>query len=228
MAAKPDQQHAPQGAGRLLAVCRACLRPTGTDGAAVSVLSSNGVPSTLCATDAVSASVEDLQFTLGEGPSVDAMRSGKPVLIADLDDGSDPDCRWPVFPGEARTAGVQAVFAFPLHVGTVAVGTLGLYRARPGPLAARQLSGAIRARDRVALRLLDLDEKGLADVPPTSHRMVVHQAAGMVTAQMDVTVEEALLVLRATAYAEGVSIEVVATDVVSRRRRLGEGEGARP
>ena len=220
-----DRPAVPHGAGPLLEECRACLATTGTDGATVAVLSSSGVASTLCATDALSSRVEDLQFTLGEGPSVDAMRTGRPVLVPDLDDGSDPARCWPVFPGEARAAGAQAVFAFPLHLGVVAVGTLGLYRRTAGPLAPDQLSGALRALDRVAVRLLDLDGPGLAVVPPATYRVVVHQAAGMITVQMGIDVQEALSRLRATAYAEGVSIDAVASDVVNGNRRFGEGEG---
>ena len=37
-----------------------------------------------------------------------------------------------------------------------------------------------------------------------TYRMVVHQAAGMAMMQLDTTIEEALLRLRATAYAEDI------------------------
>jgi AmiR/NasT family two-component response regulator len=52
------------------------------------------------------------------------------------------------------------------------------------------------------------------------HRAVVHQAAGMVMIQLDVTIDEALLVLRSTAYAEGIPINELATEVVDGRRRI--------
>ena len=52
------------------------------------------------------------------------------------------------------------------------------------------------------------------------HRAVVHQAAGMVMIQLDASIEEALLVLRSTAYAEGIPISALATAVVDGRRRI--------
>ncbi len=215
----------PLGTDPLLDECRACLEPTGTDGAAVAVLSSKGVPSTLCATDALSSSLEDLQFTLGEGPSVVAMRSSRDVLVANLDGEADSAGTHPVFAAEARAAGVLAVFSFPLLVGVVGVGTLGLYRRRAGELAPDQLREALQTRDRVALRLLDLDHASLGVARPSTYRVVVHQAAGMVSVQLNVSVEEALSRLRAAAYAEELSIESVAADVVERRRRFGDVEG---
>jgi AmiR/NasT family two-component response regulator len=52
--------------------------------------------------------------------------------------------------------------------------------------------------------------------------MTVHRAAGMVMVQIDATIEEALLRLRATAYLEGKKINQVANDVVAGRRRFAE------
>ena len=62
-------------------------------------------------------------------------------------------------------------------------------------------------------------------LPATTYRMVVHQAVGMAMVQLGVDVEDAMLRLRATAYAEGQSITELAADIVARRRRLTQ-EGA--
>ena len=90
----------------------------------------------VCATDEVSARIEDLQFTLGEGVCVDAVQAGVPVLVGDLNDPGDIVTeRWPTFMEGAARAGVRAVFAFPLRIGAITVGVLDLYRDRPGDLA---------------------------------------------------------------------------------------------
>ena len=61
-------------------------------------------------------------------------------------------------------------------------------------------------------------------MPLTTYRMVVHQAAGMAMVQLGTSLPEALVRLRATAFAEGISINDLATDLVSRRRRLAREE----
>jgi ANTAR domain len=51
-------------------------------------------------------------------------------------------------------------------------------------------------------------------------RLVVHQATGMVAAQLDIDMAAALVRLRARAYAEGIPLVQVATEVVNRERRF--------
>jgi GAF domain-containing protein len=215
----------------------------GVDGAALSVLSSGGTPVTIHATDARAATTEDLQLTLGEGPAVDASRSGAPVLVGDLEDPSGGiEGRWPVYAAEARRHGVRAIFAFPLRIGSIALGTLDLYRRAPGDLTGTQLSVALGTSHRLAGTLLPTDggpgpgsgpvSDGVAALdgvdsldgvdPP--YPMVVHQAAGMVMAQLGTTIEEAMVRLRATAFAEAIGITELATAVVTRDRRFTEEE----
>ena len=71
----------------------------------------------------------------GEGPCHDVLASAAPVLAADLGD-AESGRRWPAFTPEARQLGAGAVFAFPLIVGAIRAGVLGLYRGSPGPLRA--------------------------------------------------------------------------------------------
>ncbi|MDQ7810735.1 GAF domain-containing protein [Amycolatopsis sp. A133] len=82
------------------------------------------------ATDHVSAGLEDLQLTVGEGPCLDAFASGGPVLIADL---AAATARWPAFTPAACELGAAAVFSVPLQIGVVRLGSLDLYRETPGP-----------------------------------------------------------------------------------------------
>ncbi len=82
-----------------------------------------------------------MQYTLGEGPCVDAYQKDMVVSEPDL---ADPETvRWLAFTPPALQAGVRAVFGFPLRVGTVRLGALNLYRDRPGPLGAEQHADAL-------------------------------------------------------------------------------------
>jgi hypothetical protein len=207
-------------------ICELCVEMLGVTGAGISMVTAQGNRGTVCATDDVSARIEDLQLTLGEGACVDAVRAGTPVMVSDLDERGDITVeRWPAFMEGARAAGVRAVFAFPLRIGAMSVGVLDLYRDRPGDLTAGQLPAALMAADAAAMALLHLGSDGrdsFADDRDrrAAYQMQVHQATGMVKVQAGVTIEEAFLMLRAHAFATGVPVAKVASDVVTRRVRF--------
>ena len=178
----------------------------------------------------VSTQLEDLQFTLGEGPGLDAA-AGAPVLVADLEAAA---ARWPVFAPAAAGLGVRAVFALPLRIGAISVGALLAHRATAGPLADGALADAFALADAVTILLLHrqstgVDREGGADggpqpgwAPPATYRAEVHQATGMISVQLGVSLAEALVRLRARAYGDGRLIAEVAADVVARRLRFDE------
>jgi hypothetical protein len=73
--------------------------------------------------DVVAARLGDLQFDLGEGPSVDAFRERQPVLVPDVgDSGAAAGERWPAFAPAGLAAGARALFAFPLQLGAAQLG----------------------------------------------------------------------------------------------------------
>jgi GAF domain-containing protein len=189
------------------------------------MLTKAGNQGTVCATDERAARVEDLQLTTGVGPCIDAVTSGSPVLIADLDRSEGVDlARWASL-GDLSTSGVRALFAFPLRIGAITVGALDLYRDTPGELAAEELSVALFAADVAAIALLQLvtatdDVFALDTSRGADYRMQIHQATGMVAVQLGVTVGEALLRLRARAFTDGSSVAELAADVVARRVRF--------
>jgi hypothetical protein len=208
---------------RLEQLCVSCVAGAGVDGLGLTVVTGHGVPETLYATDERSAWIEDLQFTLGEGPCVEAVRSGVPVLVPSLDGWSIQ--RWPAFGKEAASAGVAAIFAFPVKVGALSLGAIDLHRDSPGGLDDEQLARSADAAERGAALLMAVTADGLhGAAPELTARMVVHQAAGMAMMQLGTSIEEALLRLRATAFAEGITLNELAADMVQRRRRLAREE----
>src|SRR5580693_10699036 len=122
-------------------ICTVCPDIVGVDGAGVMLMSGEVPRGSLCATDAVSHRIEDLQYTLGEGPCVDAYRQDRVVTEPDLAEPMMP--RWQAFTPPALKAGVRAIFGFPLRVGTVRLGALNLYRDSPGPLSRDQHADAL-------------------------------------------------------------------------------------
>jgi hypothetical protein len=181
--------------------------------------------SPLYAADQVAARVDDMQFTLGEGPCMAAVGSGVPILVDDLlHDRTDPGPLWPGFHAEVVDLGVRALYAFPVRIGAISLGALELYRSTPGPMTSPQLGAALNAVDVLGGVLLDLGRgKAYDDVVP-AYRLVVHQAAGMLTVQLDVSIEEAMTRLRAAAYSAGRTVNEMAADIVEGRTRLTQGE----
>ncbi|MCW2573274.1 MAG: hypothetical protein JWO88_3332, partial [Frankiales bacterium] len=213
-------------AAQPLRICQLCVEMLGLTGAGISIVTETGNRGVVCATDEVSAEIEQLQFSLGEGPCIDAVASGAPVLVPDLQQPSDVIVdRWPAFMAHAGSVGVRAVFALPLTIGAIRVGAMDLYRDSPGELGSDELSAALMAADAAAVGLLHMDTAHV-DVfaddagARSTYQLQVHQATGMVSAQVNVPIEEALLLLRARAFADGRPVTVVAKDVVERRMRF--------
>ena len=207
---------------RVERLCRTTVHSAGVDGCGLSALTKAGTPLALYATNGVAAVIEELQFTLGEGPCMDAAASGVPVLVSNLRDPSEGVAdRWPAFLDEADRAGVRAVFAFPVRIGAIALGVMDLYRSKPGGLSQDQLSTTFSTLDAMSRSMLDW-ERVPPEEPDESYPLTVHQAAGIVMVQLDTTIEEALVRLRAAAYRAGRPVSELAVDVVSGRYTIGE------
>lgn len=211
-------------AGTLRRLCSAAGRRLSAAGVGVSVMAEDGMRGVAAVSEPAYAALEELQFTLGEGPCLDAFASRQPVLVPDLADGAIG--RWPGYAPAVRDRGMRAVFAFPLQVGTARLGVLDVFRAEPGVLTARQLREALTFADVAVTAMLDGQEQA---VPGTAadgldevmgQRAEVYQAQGMVSVQLGVPLADSLARLRAYAYAEDRSLGDVARDVVARRLRF--------
>lgn len=229
-------------AGRRVAVddvCAVAVSFAGASGVWMAAASSRGPDFVMCVTDGVSEQLAELQLLLGEGPAHDVLAAAAPVLAADLGDG-ESGRRWPVFTPEARNTGATAVFAFPLMIGAIRTGVIGLYRRSPGPLSSLQLGDCLLLADTATVLLLDsLDGggtpaaggRGLGTRPGGQspdlavHRVEIDQATGMLTVQLGVTAGEAFARLRAYAYARDRRLADVAGDIVARRLRLDPDPG---
>lgn len=175
----------------------------------------------LGASNDVARHIEELQFRLGEGPCLDAHRSGEAVLEADL----GRTDRWPQFTRDALACGVGAIYALPMRIGSASFGALDIYRDSPGLLTPQMLSDAQQFADIATALVLDL-RAGVDDGVSTlleelfEHRLVIHQATGMVSVQLDTSVTGALVALRAHAFATDRTVAEVARAIVDRTVRL--------
>jgi hypothetical protein len=189
------------------------------------MLMSGEIPrGSLCTTDGVSELIEEMQYTFGEGPCVDAYQLDQVVAEPDLADPAER--RWPAFTPRVLAAGVRAVFAFPLRAGAVRLGALNLYRDTPGLLTGEQHADALVVADVAARWVLEAQ----AGAPPgmvageleagADFHFAVHNAAGIVSVQKGISVTEALIRLRAHAFSSDRPLAQVARDVIARNLRL--------
>jgi ANTAR domain len=219
--------------GRRVSVADACavaVSSAQVTGAWVTATARGGPDFLMCVTDPVSEQLAESHFVLGEGPCHDVLASAAPVLASDLDD-NESARRWPGFAPQARRLGAAAVFAFPLIIGTIRAGAMGLYRSSPGPLPGSSLGDGLILADVATMLLLDGAHQGAdgtAGEPGTNgqspdlalHRAEIDQATGMLIGQLGVSAAEAFARLRAYSYAQDRRLADVASDIVARRLRL--------
>jgi hypothetical protein len=205
--------------GHVSDLARPFLELFPVSGASVSTLGTPLGSETIAATDAIAVRLDELQFDLGEGPCWDALRTRQPVLEPDL---SRSEVSWPAFSKAVQTEGVGAVFAFPLAIGSVGLGAVDLYSIAPLALTQTQLQQASRLATIVSRVLLQDALKRTGDPQDSDafSRRAIHQATGMVLAQLGVAADDAYLIIQARAFAENRTMREVAKDVVARRLRF--------
>ena len=218
---------APAAEGWADAVCVACVSVLpGVDAAALTVRA-DAVQETWGASDEWAGELEQLQYTVGEGPGAEAFATGGPVLAPDLAADSD---RWPGFAQASLPIGVAAMFAFPLQLGAIRLGTLDLYRGRPGRLSSRELTDAAVLANLATVAVLEqarqdraTGDSELSD--PSGSYQEVSIATGMVAVQLRIGLDEALVRLRSRAFAEGRSVLEIAREVLGRKIRFDDPDG---
>ncbi len=211
------------------ALCRVCVSLVpDVSGLSLSVLGPvEGTGVVLCASDEVAAQLAEIQYTLGEGPGIDAARLRAPVFAADLTRAPDAR-RWPLFSGQAAKTGAKAVFSVPLEGAAGALGTLDLYREAAGPLDDGHVRTALLVADALTLAVTALDHAS-ADSGGVvtwlqgaeSGREEIHQATGMLMVRLGVSAEEALVRLRARAFAQSSTSLAIARAIISGSMDIG-------
>jgi hypothetical protein len=207
--------------------CAAFVQVFPVTGAAVSTVGGFLGSETVAASDEYAARLDELQFDLGEGPCWDAVRSGAAVLHPDVL-ATGPSA-WPAFAAAISVAEVSSLFAFPLIVGPLRFGAIDLYSRAPVALDDDQTEQAGMMAEVVGRLILRraLTSIGEPDGAGNGYsRRLVHQATGMVLAQIGLSAEDARLVIQGHAFAADRSMMDVAQDVIDGRLRFRR-EGTR-
>jgi hypothetical protein len=203
-----------------LNLCRLFVESLRITGASISVFDNGGRQSTICASDATAARLDELQFEQGSGPSWEAISGRTPVLVDDIQTSAHIS---PVLGAAMHGLQVGALFAFPMVLGAATVGAVSLYCTGTGRLEpdderhARRLVDQVTSRAvRHALRTATDETEPADEISTPAMRREVHQATGMILAQLDLTATDAFIRLRSYAFLTGRPIQDVARDVVTR------------
>jgi hypothetical protein len=198
---------------------RACAKALGADGVGLCVFAADfRIP--LGASDDDAAVAERLQFTLGQGPCLDAHAHNRPWR------GSAEHIRqqWPVFHDQlvARTS-FRSIISVPLHLGPTVGGAMDLYLRQPQQVPTLQLADVYAAAESIAQALswqqagtmTDLDDgSGWLYGSAARARTTVWIAIGMLNAHYDLNTPDAFALLRAYAYSHEHLLDDVADRLV--------------
>ena len=208
-----------RGEGSLVdAVCLTAVAAILVDGAALTLLTGER-QDPVCVHGAFASEGEELQLSLGEGPWVDAFEAGELIEVTDL--ASHEGRRWPIFSEGMAKAGAGSLASFPLRIGGARFGALTLYRSAHGELTSDQVADSyviaqlaahliVAAQARIGGDLVISEiETGFA------RKEAIHQATGMIMAQLSIGAEDALARLRGAAFAAQRSALDLATDIVA-------------
>jgi hypothetical protein len=203
------------GAERL---CEAGRMMLDAEGAALSLMTSPDSVTVVASTDALAAQLEDLQEVVGEGPSRDAFGADA-VQIARF--AAHGDGKWTLMHEHGARLGFDGAMIVPLRPHDRPIGILSAYR-RGGdftvdPQTADFLGVALGAALLKDAHVAERDD-GLGEA--WSSRAEVHQATGMIIAQVGVRPEDALALLRGQAFAHDTTMLDVAHQIVERRINL--------
>jgi hypothetical protein len=186
----------------------------GTRSAALTLVSAASEQLTVAASDESAGAAQELEFLLGEGPARDATAEVRPVTAA----GAALAVRWPGYGPAVTELGIDEVSAVPLGLPGACVGALAVFDPVPGLAGSDSFTEIAEALTRSMI----LGSDGGPDLyGPADLRAKVHQAAGMVSVRLDCPVADALELIKARAFAEGVFALSVAERVLRGELRLG-------
>ncbi|MFF9897938.1 GAF and ANTAR domain-containing protein [Streptomyces longispororuber] len=203
-------------------VCAAVCEGLGMGGATLSLLTDTPSRQLLAATNDDALLLEETQFTVLEGPCIEAAQTGEPVALDDLWRDLTP---WPLFGAEVREKlpQVRSVYGFPLFFGDYVLGSVDLLAYDAHALDAEALEEAAAVADAVTAALMPTREMLLtgSDAPSWEPEEVVRahwydtsRAVGALAARRGIAPEDALALLRAEAFRTGRSLADITADVL--------------
>jgi GAF domain-containing protein len=191
--------------------------------AGILLLSPAGDLEVIVSTSERSELVGLMQVEAGEGPCVEAVATGQVVSVEDL---REVGGRWPKFADDARRSGFASLHAIPMRLRNSILGSLNLFRDRPGVLNEPDAAAARTLTDIATISILQqrIVEESLTTQSKLQHaldsRVVIEQAKGYIAQSHGLDMDGAFRLIRAHARSTQTRLSVVAEAIISGSLRL--------
>jgi transcriptional regulator with GAF, ATPase, and Fis domain len=185
----------------------------GCDLVGISVVRSDGIDTPAGSNETLNR-IDELQFTLKEGPCFDALHIHEVVHSPDL----AHDERWPRWgPLIAHELGVVCIVSYRLYTTEDTIGAMNLYSLKPDACDSDDINNghALAAHVGVALAASQNVEHLEQAI---SNRTVIGRAEGILMERFGIPPDQAFAVLRRVSQSRNVKLNLVAADLV----RTGE------
>lgn len=213
---------APEGGSVVGTICAATRTLLGADQVALSIHTDAG-PVVADGSDVIAAMLDMAQTIAGDGPLLTGLLGDLPLIVGDPDEAA---ARWPTLTDTLASSPntVRSMVVLPLRIGSARLGALSAYRGATGDLDTEQYADAVVLAG-LATEMILSERSGAGPEPsaePSSMGSpIVQQAVGMLAERHGVSVLDAQVRLRATAFGRGEPIDELAGRIV-RREDMGE------
>ena len=172
-------------------------------------------------TDTLGTYLDEEQFVLGDGPSFSSRFSLSPIHVENFQSERSSDS-YPAFSRVAIKHEVVSAHAFPLTIGSARIGALSLYWKHSVNLSADQYADCLILSTLATAELVraqaGIDDAAIDEMFETQQlrKSVLQIAAGMTAEKLNCNVIEALVRIRALAFAQDLPVTQIAKSIVNR------------
>jgi GAF domain-containing protein len=162
---------------------------------------------------------ELFQIQNDEGPCLDSYRSGQAVIISDIRS-AQAAARWPQFAAAAREMGFAGVHAIPMRLRDQVIGTMNLFSSAPGGLEPAVARAARTLVDVATIGILQERAVHQQELVASqlqvalNSRVMIEQAKGILAERLEMTPDEAFVMLRRYARNHNHPLTQLAEDVI--------------
>ena len=195
-------------------LCETCVALFDVDAAAISLVFDGATNGTLGCSDEQARAYDEVQFTVGEGPCLESVALGAPVLVTDLADRTER--RWPMYSAAAAALGVRSALSFKLYTSSQTAGALNLFALEPGAFDAEaETIGAVLAAHAAAAIIASRQSEQLESALSTRDR--IGQAKGIIMERYNIDDVAAFDMLRRLSQDGNTKLTEIAEQVIQTR-----------
>jgi ANTAR domain/GAF domain len=211
----------PDMIGTLTRLCIDCAEVSGAAAAGIMLSENSGQLEVMAASSHKAEELDLYEIQAGQGPCIDAFRSGTSVACA------TPDAiaaRWPDFAVKAAAGGFMAVQACPMRWRASCIGAINVFFDAPGARTDEQRQVVQAFADIATIAVIHVSGPRERDLAGLTHvalaaRAVIEQAKGVIAARTGVDMAAAFDRLRTSADDRGMPLEAFARRTVETASR---------